>query len=166
MRAKSQKCDKRPSRGGATAQWTPNLLPIEWTPHHGHPCQIWFWSVDAFLFYRGGVEISCFLYLAERPIQQCFALPCSAVIHLVWHRAEHNWLDNTTGLLKACASTKGGHVEQLLWQIQYSFQLIINTTSVYVKYEICHNFYFDTRLKHHIFHHFTQVVCHFWQVSR
>src|SRR5208282_3467474 len=59
---------------------TPKFFSIECTSQRGHPCQIWLGSVDAFLFYRG-VEISCFLYLAERPIQQCFALPCSAVLH-------------------------------------------------------------------------------------
>ena len=57
----------------------PILLPIECTPQRGHPCHIWFWSVDAFLFHRGS-NFACFIYLAERPIQQCFALPCSAVI--------------------------------------------------------------------------------------
>ena len=54
-------------------------LPIECTPQRGHPCQFWFWSVNAFSFHRGS-KFPCFLHLAERPIQQCFALPCSAVI--------------------------------------------------------------------------------------
>ena len=80
VRTKSQKFDKRPPSGGATPQPTPKMfVSIECAPQRGHPCQIWSWSVDSFLFHRE-VEIACFLYLAERPIQQCFALSCSAVI--------------------------------------------------------------------------------------
>ena len=54
VRTKSQKFDKRPSRGGATARWTlkffirSNVLPA-WSPLPNL-----FWSVDAFLFYRWG----------------------------------------------------------------------------------------------------------------
>jgi len=53
-RTETQKFDKRPPRGGATAQPTQQICTlIKCTPGLGHPCPIWFWSVDAFLFHRG-----------------------------------------------------------------------------------------------------------------
>jgi hypothetical protein len=86
-RTETQKFDKRPPRGGATAQPTQQICTlIKCTPGLGHPCPIWFWSVDAFLFHRGS-NFPCFQCIAERPIQQCFALPCSAVMTLSWGHA-------------------------------------------------------------------------------
>ena len=39
--------------------------PIECAPRRGHPCQIWFWSVDAFVYVPQGVEIRVFPILCR-----------------------------------------------------------------------------------------------------